>query len=99
MFCVNKRCVRGGVELGWTKVGQRRVRWSGSWFLLVFMLAYLIVQTCITRERQQTFHWSFRWVHTTVISSPTKLEVTVYIGTEDMESIVRGSSDGFQHKT
>jgi hypothetical protein len=47
----------GGVELGWTKLGQRCVRWSGSWFLLVFMLAYLMVQSRITGERQQTFHW------------------------------------------
>jgi hypothetical protein len=51
MFCVNRRYARHGIELGWTKVGQRRVRWSGSWFLLVFMLAYLMVQTCITGER------------------------------------------------
>jgi hypothetical protein len=47
-FCVNRRCTRGGVELGCTKVGQCRVRWLGSWFLLVFMLAYLMVQTYIT---------------------------------------------------
>jgi hypothetical protein len=91
MFYVNRRCARGGVELGWTKVGQRRVRWSGSWFLLVFMLTYLMVQTCITGEQQQTFHWFVQvGPHTTVISAPTKLEVTVYIGTEDMEPIVRG---------
>jgi hypothetical protein len=96
MFCVNRKCTRSGVELGWTKVGQRRVCWSGSWFLLVFMLAYLMVQTCITGERQQTFHW-FVYVgpHTTVISAPTKPEVTVYMGTENMEPIVRRSSDGF----
>ena len=82
IFCVNRRCARGGVELGCTKVGQRRVRWSGSWFLLVFMLAYLMVQTCITWERQRTFHWFVQvGPHTIVISAPTKLEVTVYIGT------------------
>jgi hypothetical protein len=57
MFCINRRCARGGVKLGWTKVGQRRVCWSDSWFLLVFMLAYLMVQTCITREWQKTFYW------------------------------------------
>ena len=100
MFCVNIRCTRSGVQLGWTKVGQRRVRWSSSWFVLMFMLAYLMVQTCITGERQQTFHWFVQvGPHTTVISAPTKLEVTVYIGTEDMELIVRGSSGGFQRKT
>jgi hypothetical protein len=43
--CVNRRCARGGFQLGWTKVGQCRVRCSDSWFLLVFMLAYLMVQT------------------------------------------------------
>jgi hypothetical protein len=86
--------------LGCTKVGQRRVRWSGSWFLLVFMLAYLMVQTCITLERQRTFHWFVQvGPHTTEISVPTKLEVTVYIGTEDMELIMRQSSGGFQYKT
>jgi hypothetical protein len=55
-----------------------------------------MVQTCITGERQQTFHW-FVYVgpHTTVISAPTKPEVTVYMGTENMEPIVRRSSDGF----
>jgi hypothetical protein len=75
-------------------------RWSGSWFLLVFMLAYLMVQTCIIGERQQTFYWFVQvGPHTTVISATTKLEVTVYIGTEDMESIVCGSSEGFQRKT
>jgi hypothetical protein len=37
--------------------------------------------------------------HTTVISASTELEVTVYIGTEDMELIVRGSLGGFQRKT
>jgi hypothetical protein len=100
MFCVNRRCARGGVELGWTKVVQRRVRWSGSWFLLVVMLAYLMVQTCITGQRQRTFHWFVQvGPHTTVISTPTKLEVTVYIRTEDMESIVRVSLGGFQRKT
>jgi hypothetical protein len=77
-FCINRRCARGGVELGWTKVGQHRVRWSGSWFLLVFMLAYLMVQTCIIGEQQQTFYWFVQvGPHTTVISAPTKLEVTI----------------------
>jgi hypothetical protein len=37
--------------------------------------------------------------YTTVISAPTKLEVIVYIETENMELIVRGSSGGFQRKT
>jgi hypothetical protein len=81
-------------------VGQRRVRWSGSWFLLVFILAYLMVQICITGERQRTFHWFVQvGPHTTVISVPTKLKVAVYIGTEDMELIVRGRLGGFQCKT
>jgi hypothetical protein len=59
-----------------------------------------MVQTCIIGERQQTFYWFVQvGPHTTVISATTKLEVTVYIGTEDMESIVCGSSEGFQRKT
>jgi hypothetical protein len=100
MFCVNRRYTRGGVEMGWTKIDQRRVRWSSSWFLLVFMLTYLMVQTCITAERQQNFRWFVQvGPHTTMISAPTMLEVTVYVGTKDTESIVRGSSGGFQRKT
>jgi hypothetical protein len=84
--CVNMCYVlrKQKVRTWWRRVGmdQRRVRWSGSWFPLVFMLAYLMVQTCITGERQQTFHWFVQVdPHTTVISAPTKLEVTVYIGT------------------
>jgi hypothetical protein len=60
------------------------------------MLAYLMVQTCITGEWQQTVHWFIQvGPHIPVISVPTKLEVTVYIGTEDMEPIVHGSSGGF----
>jgi hypothetical protein len=79
--------------VGWTKVDQCRVHWSGSWFLLVFMLAYLMVQTCITGEWQRTFHcFVLVGPHTTVISTPTKLEVTVYIRIEDMEPIMHGRS-------
>jgi hypothetical protein len=51
-------------RVGMDEGGQRRVRWSGSWFLLVFMLAYLIVQTYITEEGNKPFIGSFRWVHT-----------------------------------
>jgi hypothetical protein len=81
-------------------VDQRCVRWSGSWFLLVFMLTYLIVQTCITGERQQTFRWFVQvGPHTTVISAPTILKITVYIGLEDMEPIMCVSSVGFQRRT
>jgi hypothetical protein len=48
---------------------------------------------------QRTFYWFIQvGPHTTVISAPTKLEVTVYIGIEDMELIVCGSSGGFQRK-
>jgi hypothetical protein len=53
--CVNMCYVlrKQKVRMWWGRVGmdergQRRVRWSSSWFLLVFMLAYLMVQTCIT---------------------------------------------------